>query len=207
MITFELLRAVCKQAPDEVLRAFVPHLRLAAGNAEIDTDGRVAAFVAQAAHESAEFTRLEENLNYSAEALLKTWPTRFITKQQADLYARRPEKIANFVYANRIGNGDEVSGDGFNFRGRGVFQLTGRANYRSASIAIAGNDWLLVNNPELVAMPEYAAETAAWYWESNHLNEFADSGDFALLTRKINGGTTGLRERTAYLYRAIEALK
>jgi putative chitinase len=169
-----------------------------------DSQARVEAFLAQAAHESGELMQLRENLNYSPGALLKTWPTRF-TPETAATYARRPGAIASKVYANRLGNGDEMSGDGWTFLGRGIFQLTGRANYREASLAICGDPDTLVDSPDLVQQPEYACETAGWFWNSKKLNRFADMADFEGLTRAINGGFNGLDARVAYWHRAIEA--
>lgn len=180
-------------------------LEQAMANWDIVTRPRVAAFLAQAAHESAELTRLEENLNYSAEGLQRTWPKRF-TPDLAQTYARRPEAIANHVYAERMGNGDEASGDGWRYRGRGIFQLTGRANYRDCSIAIAADADTLLVNPELLAAPQYACQSAGWFWASRGLSELAERGGFEEITRKINGGLTGLAERVGYWNRAIAML-
>lgn len=171
----------------------------------IDTDVRIAAFLAQAAHESAELTRLEENLSYSAEGLLRTWPRRF-TAELAGEYAKKPEAIANRVYANRLGNGPEELGDGWRYRGRGIFQVTGRANYRDCSIAIAGDADTLLVNPELLTAPEYACQSAGWFWTSRGLSELADRGGFEEITRRINGGLHGLAERVGYWNRAIAML-
>lgn len=184
--------------------AFIAPLNQAMMRCTIDTDARIAAFLAQAAHESGELLHLEENLNYSAAGLVQTWPKRF-TLEEALACERKPAKIANRVYSNRLGNGSELSGDGWLFRGRGIFQLTGRANYHAASWAICG-DATLVESPDLVAKPEYACETAGWFWKTNNLNRFADTGDFEGLTRSINGGLNGLSDRVAHWHRAIEAL-
>lgn len=204
-LTIPMLLAIMPRARGAIA-AFIMPLQQAMARWEIaDSDARVAAFLAQAAHESAELTALEENLNYSAEALVRMWPSRF-SPDAAAHYARKPELIANRAYASRLGNGDQASGDGWRYRGRGIFQLTGKANYRAASIAITGDADTLLLNPELVAVPEYACETAGWFWHSRELNVFADVGDFEGLTRKINGGLNGLNERVAYWRRAIEAL-
>jgi len=181
---------------------WAPALSAALAEYNIDTPLRASAFLAQLAHESVELTRLEENLNYSADGLLKTWPKRF-TSGTAAIYARHPEKIANFVYAKRNGNGDEPSGDGWRFRGRGPIQLTGRANYRAAAIALEAP---LEENPEAVLAALVGARVAGWYWESHGLNALADAEDFAGITRAINGGLTGLAEREGYYRRAKLAL-
>lgn len=198
-----LLSAMPRSKP--VASAFIGPLNQAFAHWDIASDARIAAFLAQAAHESVELSCLEENLNYSAEGLRRVWPGHFNEDEAAD-YARQPERIANRAYAGRNGNGDEASGDGWLYRGRGIFQLTGRRNYGAASVAIAGDLDTLLVNPDLVATPEYACETAGWFWSTKGLNELADAGQFELITRRINGGTTGLADRVACWHRAIEAL-
>ncbi|MBX7220318.1 MAG: glycoside hydrolase family 19 protein [Blastocatellia bacterium] len=160
----------------------------------ITTPARVAAFMAQAAHETGGFTRLTENLNYSAPGLVATFPNRF-DRSTATIYARQPERIANRAYANKLGNGDERSGDGWRYRGRGIFQLTGKDNYRAYGKA-CGQDWL--NHPELVAEPRGAVLSACAYWSANSLSGLADVGNFRELTRKINRALLGLTEREAF---------
>ncbi|MBI2381973.1 MAG: glycoside hydrolase family 19 protein [Gammaproteobacteria bacterium] len=167
----------------------------------IGTPDRLCAFMAQCAHESGGFKRLAENLNYSAVGLTKTWPKRFPSLDFAAGYERQPEKIANYVYASRLGNGDTASGDGWRYKGRGLIQLTGRGNYQSAGAAI-GLD--LLDQPELLEQPEAAALSAAWFWQSRGLNELADDKtgdddqeDFIRITQLINGGTVGLADRQA----------
>ncbi len=204
MITRELLLDVMPHSAAVVDR-FVEPLAAACARWGIDTPARVAAFLAQAAHESGELRHLQENLNYSASALVRVWPNRF-TLDDAVRFESRPEAIANRVYANRMGNGDERSGDGSRYRGRGIFQLTGRANYAAASIGVCGDADTLLVNPELVADPAYACETAGWYWADRDLNALADVGDFRALTRAINGGFNGLEDRTAFWRRAIAAM-
>jgi putative chitinase len=176
----------------------------------IDNLHRVAAFLAQIAHESGELNRLVENLNYSAKGLMNTWSTRFPTLTKALEFERKPEKIANFVYAMRMGNGDEASGDGWRFRGRGLIQLTGRSNYRTAGAELS---LPLDTQPELLEQPRTAALTAAWFWKSHLLNALADDrsddnddDDFVAITKKINGGTKGLTDRRAYWAQAKGAL-
>jgi putative chitinase len=167
----------------------------------IETLEQQASFLAQCGHESAGFTALVENLNYKAESLCKVWPKRFPTLEAAQPYHRNPEAIANKVYANRMGNGDEESGDGFAYRGRGLIQLTGRDNYRACGEDL-GVD--LESDPDLVSTPQFAALSAGWFWNKNHLNNIAN--DIVAVTKKINGGTHGLDDRVARTERALTAL-
>lgn len=169
----------------------------------LSTIARRAAFIAQAAHESAGFSTFIENLNYSAGALNRVWPSIFPAAIAAQ-YAQQPERIANRAYANRIGNGPETSGDGWRYRGRGVFQLTGRANYLACANAL-GLD--LINHPELLEQPVNAFRSAGWFWSSKALNPLADMGSFTEITRRINGGYNGLPDRQAYWARAKQVLK
>ncbi len=172
---------------------------------------RRAAFLAQIAHESGELRRLVENLSYSASALRKAWPKRFTTEALARYYERQPEKLANYVYASRLSNGNESSGDGWRFRGRGLLQITGRSKYASTAAAL---ELPLLENPELLEEPHLAAFSAALFWRCNGLNELADvSGDrihddedFRRITKVINGGTIGIRERIRYWERAKSVL-
>lgn len=164
---------------------------------EINTKNRIAAFIAQTAHESLDYTRLVENLNYSAKGLMSTWPSRFKTVDVANQYARQPEKIANYVYSGRLGNSANVAvGDGWKYRGRGIMQITGKENYLKCSITLYGDD-RLVQKPDLLLEPEYALAAACWYWNSRKLNSYADEGDNNTISVKINGGTIGLAERNA----------
>ena len=167
------------------------------------TPNQQAAFIGQCGHECGHFRILEENLNYRAATLMKLWPKRFPTLEIANAYAGNPKKIANMVYANRMGNRDESSGDGYRFRGRGCIQLTGHANYFHAGKAL-GVDFVM--EPDLVATPKYAAMTAGWYWKTHGCNEVAESADWLKLTKKINGGTIGLEDRIAHTKQALEAL-
>jgi putative chitinase len=169
---------------------------------EIHTPKRVAAFVAQCAHESANFRILKENLNYRAETLTRLWPRLFPPEIARD-YASRPNKqeaIANRAYANRMGNGDEASGDGYRFCGRGLIQLTGKSNYSwfAASIGISVED-----AAEYLQTFEGAVQSACWFWETNNLNQWADSGDIMTLTKRINGGTIGLDDRIKHYKHAL----
>lgn len=154
---------------------------------KIDSRVRTAAFLAQVGHESGQLRQLVENLNYSADALVRTWPSRF-TAETAQAYARQPEKIANRVYGGRMGNGPEASGDGWRYRGRGLIQLTGRANYRAAGQALG---LPLEEQPELLEQPEQAAQSAAWWWAQHGLNELADAGRFKDIGSVINTGQPG----------------
>ena len=160
---------------------------------------RVAAYMAQTFHESACLAATEENLNYSTEGLLKTFPRYFKTRSAAEGYARTPQKIANRVYANRMGNGNEASGDGWRYRGRGYIQLTGKTNYQ----LFMRGDWCekdVVKNPDLVAGFYYNQLASLWFWESRGLNHLADLDNMEAITRKINGGTNGQANRML-LYR------
>ncbi len=169
----------------------------------IDTPVRQACFIGQASHECNNFRTLEENLNYKAEALMRLWSKRFPTLEIANQYAKNPQKIANKVYADRMGNRNEASGDGYRFRGRGCFQLTGHANYFHAGTA-CGVDFVM--QPDLVATPQYAPMTAGWFWNTHELNQFADSGDYVTMTKRINGGTIGLDERVAKIQTILRVL-
>jgi len=168
---------------------------------DISTPERQAAFIGQCSHESGNFKTLQENLNYSAKGLHATWPSRFPSEEAAQPFHRNPEKIANKVYSGRMGNTQD--GDGWKYRGRGLIQLTGKDNYRLASDAL-GVD--LVGNPDLVLSKEYAALTAAWYWNKRGLNKEADAKDFTGMTKKINGGTIGLEDRVAHINTALNVL-
>ena len=168
----------------------------------LDTRMRTAAFLAQVGHESTRLTRLVENLNYSAEGLVATWPKRFDAKLAAQV-ARKPEQIANIVYADRLGNGSQASGDGWEYRGRGLIQITGKSNYRDCG-AVLGLD--LLKTPSLLEIPTNAAMSAGWFWSMNGLNALADAGQFETLTRRINGGLNGLADRKDLLARAMRVL-
>jgi putative chitinase len=166
----------------------------------IRTPRQQAAFIGQCGHECGNFRVLEENLNYRAETLMKLWPRRFPTLEFAKQFERNPKKIANTVYANRMGNRDEASGDGYRFRGRGCIQLTGSANYYHAGKAL-GVDFIM--QPDLVATPQYAALTAGYFWDTQKLNALAESGNNLALTKKINGGTIGLNDRILHTNQAL----
>jgi putative chitinase len=180
--------------PADTADKWVPWLNMTMLKYDINTLQRQAMFLAQLAHESGNFKHVSENLNYSAEALRRVFKKYFLTDELALMYARQPEKIANRVYANRMGNAEESSGDGWKYRGRGLIQLTGKDNYAAFSLK-ANNNALL--EPDLVAQPELAAESAGWFWDTNGLNKLSDTGDVRAATRRINGGFNGLADREA----------
>lgn len=167
---------------------------------EINTPKRIAAFLSQCAHESGGFVFLTENLNYKASGLRKTFPKYFPDDATALRYEKKPEAIANRVYANRMGNGDEASGDGSRFRGRGLIQLTGRDNYFWFASSL---DMRIEDVPEYLQTFEGAAQSAAWFWETNKLNRFVDANDFKGLTKAINGGYIGLADREHHYEMAL----
>jgi putative chitinase len=185
----------------------------------IDTAQRIAGFLSQCAHESGGFERLQENLNYSADGMAGIWPKRFAVlgpdkkpvkkdgKNQPNKFAlalhRKPEMIANVVYSGRMGNGPTESGEGWKYRGRGLKQLTGKDNHRACSEGL-GVD--LVENPDLLLDPVYAARSAAWFWSTNKCNNFADSGDIEGLTKRINGGLIGIDDRKKRYASAMRSL-
>lgn len=171
---------------------------------DITTVDEVAAFLAQCGHESLDFTHVEENLNYSADALERVWPSRFPNAETAALYARNPQKIANKVYASRMGNGDEASGDGWKYHGRGAIQLTGHNNYA----AFANHAGMSIDDvPAYLVTVTGAVESACWFWSTNGLNAYADRDDIVGLTKRINGGVVGLDDRTSRFDRCLAALR
>lgn len=160
----------------------------------ITTAVRVAMFIAQTGHESGDYTEIQENLNYRATTLQEVFPRYFRDADPND-YAHQPEKIANRVYSGRMGNGDEESGDGWKFHGRGILQITGRDNYAECSQAIYG-DARLLDTPDLLCEKDGAVASACWFWNSRHLNEWSDQENIREVTRRINGGYIGLADRT-----------
>ena len=170
---------------------------------DIDTVPRVAAFLAQTAHESGGYRAIKENLNYKAESLMRVWPRYFPNIDVARAYAGKQEMIANRAYANRMGNGPEESGDGWKFCGRGLIQLTGKDNYtRYAQSLEIGLD----EASEHLTTFEGCVQSAAWFWEANNLNQYADSGDILTMTKRINGGTLGLADRQKHYDHACHVL-
>jgi putative chitinase len=200
LLTSDNLRQILPRCSDpggwsEALNAYLPAHGL-------DDPRRLAAFLAQVGHESAQFNRLEENLHYSADGLRRVWPNRFPSDDIAQAYANLPERIANRAYGGRLGNGDESSGDGYRFRGRGLIQLTGRSNYAQAETKLQLG---LVDNPDALAQDRgVAAQVAMWFWDSRGLSALADvqpgddaTADFARITKTINGAELGQPERVA----------
>ena len=169
----------------------------------LTTNNQKAMFIGQCSHECGNFRLLEENLNYRAETLMKLWPKRFPSLEFAKQYEKNPRKIANSVYANRMGNRDEASGDGYRFRGRGALQCTGHSTYFHAGKAL-GVDFVM--QPDLVATPKYAALTAGWFWDTHKLNPPSDALDYTKVTKIINGGTIGLDDRIKHVQHALAVL-
>ena len=187
-LTVSVLRTALPKAPLSWLEAIATELP----KHGFDTPNEIASFLAQCAHESKEFTDLEENLNYSAERLMVVWPKRFPSYEIAQRYEHVPERLANYVYANRNGNGDEASGDGWRFRGRGPIQLTGRRNYAACGADI-GEGLLVV--PDLLLTPMVGIRSALWFWKITNLDKLDDDRDVKVETLRINGGETGLDHR------------
>lgn len=192
MVTIELLQAVCPITKKTVLNTYLGPLIEVTEYYEMQSPERLAAFIAQIAHESGSFTAVKENLNYSADGLRKIFGKYFTTAEIASQYARQPTKIANRVYANRMNNGDESSGDGYRFCGRGLIQITGRLNYTKFAQAL---DMSIEDTVAYMETPAGACASAGWFWDNNGLNDYCDSGDFIGLTKRINGGTNGIEDR------------
>ena len=198
-ITVQQLLQILPNA-GQVAGVFVPVLNAAMSRYQIVGARRIASFIAQVGHESGQLTRLVENLNYSADALRKTWPSRFDV-DLASAVARKPEQIANIAYGNRMGN--TAPGDGWKYRGRGLIQLTGKTNYQLCGEAL-GLD--LLAQPELLVKPQHACMAAAWFWATNGLNTLADAGKFDAITQRINGGQAGAVDRQALCARALKVV-
>lgn len=196
--TSDQLAQLCPTADSQVLEAFASALSEHLDATGIDTNIRLCHFLSQCAHESQGFTRFSENLNYSEKGLRKTFP-KYFDATAARQYARQPERIANRAYANRLGNGDESSGDGWRYRGRGIFQLTGRDNYRTFGARIGAD---LEHDPEHAAEPRTAVRVALAYWNDRRLSRLADADDVEGVTKGINGGLLGLPDRKELLAKA-----
>lgn len=207
----DLLKQIYPNSTEANRVMYEKPLSMAMMRYNINNPNRIRAFLAQVGHESGQLSAVVENLNYSAKALRSVFGKYFKTDAEAEQYARKPEAIANVVYANRMGNGDTESGDGWKYRGRGLIQLTGKNNYDKATNEMyalpLGVDF--VDEPDLLATPEYAAQSAAWYWETNGLNALADqlggaddTEVFKAITKRINGGYNGLDDRLAMYERA-----
>jgi putative chitinase len=204
MITVEILKQLCPKTKESVLKKYALSLHETAEYYDMYVNKkRVAAFIAQIAHESGGFNFVKENLNYSAKGLMGTFKKYFPNEAIAKQYERQPEKIANRVYANRMSNGDEASGDGYKFCGRGLIQLTGRANYTKFSQDLGIS---LDETVKYLETPEGAVSSAGWFWDQNNLNQWCDKDDFVTLTKRINGGTIGLEDRKHHYELALKLL-
>lgn len=198
------LSQIMPQARENLIDLYLDGINDTCADFEINTPLRKAQFIAQVGHESGYLRYHTENLNYSSKALSSVFGKYFPTQALAEAYARQPEKIANRVYANRMGNGDETSGDGWAYRGRGLIQLTGKNNYQACSDSL--NVDLVVNPEQAAENPILCVKTAGWFWNSRDLNNLADQDDIVAITKKINGGTNGLEDRQAILQRAKQVL-
>ncbi|MEQ9262773.1 MAG: peptidoglycan-binding protein [Owenweeksia sp.] len=202
-LTLTLLKTIMPQGRESRLAMFCPALNRQLPDYQITSPLRQAHFLAQIAHESAQLNTTIENLNYSAKALRSVFGKYFPSDEMANAYARQPEKIGSRIYADRMGNGNETSTEGWKFRGRGLIQLTGKDNYRRFGQA-TGSDY--IQNPEPVDTDaDIAVQAACWYWNIHKLNHYADADDIRSITRKINGGYNGMDDREALLKRAKQA--
>ena len=192
LITPALLAMVLPKANGNLANVWADHLQNAADKYQINTPKRVAMFLAQVLHESGNLSRVEENLNYTASRLVAVFPKYFRTLEYAETVVGKPDAIARRVYGGRMGNDDAPSNDGYSYRGRGLIQLTGKANYKAASDAL-GVDF--VDHPGLLCEPSYAASVAGWFFSAHGCNQFADHDDVVGCTKAINGGTNGLEDR------------
>lgn len=203
-LSSDQLSQIIPHASDEKIQLFLPALQEKLNQYDISTPLRVAHFIAQIAHESGSFRYSSENLNYSAKALRSVFGKYFTTDEEAEDCARQPEKIANIVYADRMGNGNTLSGDGWNYRGRGLIQLTGKDNYHTCGLFLETD---LLTHPEQVSEdPEISVAAACWFWNARNLNQYADIDDIRQITRRINGGYHGLEDRESFLQRAKQQL-
>ena len=204
MVTLSLLTHMCPKTKTSVLEGYLEPLNTVAEYYEMNENpARLAGFLAQTAHESGGYTTIKENLNYSAKGLMGTFKKYFSSEDLANQYAKKPEKIANRVYANRMKNGDESSGDGYRFCGRGLIQLTGRDNYTKFANDLSMS---LEDTIAYLETPNGAVASAGWFWDNNKLNQYCDSGDFVTLTKRINGGTIGLEDRKHHYELAMHYL-
>lgn len=196
-LTKEQLRKIAPNAGNKI-DLYLPYINRYMGEFGINTPKRVCHWLAQVLHESNEFRAVEENLNYTAIRLVQVFP-KYFTKVLAEAYAHKPERIGSRVYANRMGNGAESTGDGYKYRGRGLIQLTGKGMYQNYKDYCKFD---VVAQPELIAQPLGAVRSSMWFWRTHGCNELADRGDITGITKKINGGTNGLNQRKVYLFRA-----
>jgi len=200
-VTFEQLNEFFDDTNEDIVESFVGPLNETFDEFEINTANRIAMFLAQVGHESGGLRHRKENLNYSAAGLNKIFPKYFIRAgRDANEYHRQPEKIANVVYANRMGNGGVDSGEGWKFCGRGLIQLTGKNNYSAFAEFM---DMSLDDVVDYLETEDGAAMSAGWFWDSRDLNKWADAGDILKCTRLINGGTIGLNDRKKHYEEAL----
>lgn len=190
-ITLEKLQSFFEDTPQATLQKYINPLNDTLNKYEINTPARIAMFFAQIGEESGGLTVTEENMNYSAERLLQVFP-RYFKSTDPNQYAHNPEKLANYVYANRMGNGDPESGDGFKYKGAGFIQITGYDNFSD----FANDENITIDYAvEYLKTPEGACESAGWYWKKYNLNQYSDAGNVLKVTQIINGGTIGLDRR------------
>jgi putative chitinase len=202
MITLDQLKKILPL--NKELDQWLPLVNTILPQYGVSSKEQIAAFLAQTGHESLDFTVLQENLNYGTAGLLSTF-SKYFTDETAESCSRKPSTIACKVYANRMGNGDEASGDGWRFRGRGILQITGRTNYTACSQALFG-DATLITNPDKLLDKYWALASACWFWQKNNLNAFATSASFSTLTQRINGGQNGASDRLKRFQRALATL-
>lgn len=202
-VTLDILKSMFPTTPAATLQTYVAPLNKTLQRFAITNPLRAAGFLAQTGHESAGLKFVRENLNYSTDALLRVFPRYFPTRTLAESYARQPTKIAARVYGGRMGNGPEETGEGWKFRGRGLIQLTGKNNYLAFANAM---DMTLDEAVAYLETPEGACMGAGWFWHENGLNALADRGDVISMTKRINGGTNGLKDRQMLYARARKAL-
>lgn len=202
-ITLELLQKICPKTKSSILEKYVEPLNEVCEYYEINTPKRISGFLAQTAHESGGFNFVKENLNYGAKGLMTTFKKYFPNEELAKEYERKPEKIANRVYANRMGNGDEASGDGARYCGRGLIQLTGKQNYTrfAADLGISIEECV-----DYMETPAGAVSSAGWFFDQNSLLQYCDSSDILTLTKRINGGVLGLADRIHHYELALKSL-
>jgi len=204
-VTVELLQALCPKTKRSVLEVYAEPIHDVAAYYDMyDNPRRLAGFLAQIAHESGGFNFVKENLNYGAKGLMTTFKKYFPSEELAKQYERQPEKIANRVYANRMANGDELSGDGYRFCGRGLIQLTGRANYTKFAEDLGIS---IEETVQYLETPAGAVSSAGWFWDNNNLNQYCDADDFVTLTKRINGGTIGLADREHHYHLMLDLLQ
>lgn len=203
MLTLDQLKGCFPSTDSATLSKYLPALNKVAAEQHINTPLRMRAFLAQIGHESGSFKFVQENLNYSADGLLKIF-RKYFTPAEAKKYARKPELIASRVYANRMGNGNEASGDGWKFKGRGLIQITGKNNYTALAAFLTKS---LDDTVKYLETSEGAVVSAAWFWAANNLNRWADAQDMVSLTRRINGGTHGMTDRMAIFNRSKAFIK